>query len=210
MDYLTEGAEFICNQGGRISCKDSDNKKVTYNNKILLTTSASVNKKFGYCAILTAAAQGTPQNCKCQLTKWLPGFSPLKISSNNPLLTDTAKNFCSVGGNISVMTSGVRGHITTGSISKNNSVAPAKVADKKISDEQNKNFSAQANSQNHVDNKKISPQFEKRISKNLFCPYNEDDKNCKLCEYPRTSNCAKIIMRILPMKIIAMQQINIT
>lgn len=213
MDYLTENAKFICNQGGQITCKDSGNRKVTYDGKALLTTAASVKTKTGICVTLTAAAQGVAQPCKCQLTAWLPGFSPLKISSGNPILTDTAKNFCPVGGgNISVMLSGVRGHITAGSVPASVSIAAAKILDAKISDEQNKNSSDQENSdkqskksseqknfegdkkdsqtqgtaKNPGGKKEQSPQLLSYRSKNLFCPYNENDENCKQCEYPRT------------------------
>ena len=140
MDYLTESAEFICNQGGKISCEDSGNTKITYNGKILLTTAANVKNQVGICMIKS-------QPCKCQLTAWLSGFSPLKISNGKPLLTDTAKNFCSVGGEvggqISVLNSGVFGHITAGSAPASISVAAAKILSATISDEKNKNLLVQ-------------------------------------------------------------------
>ena len=112
MDYLSEAAKFTCNQGGIITCEDSGNKNVTHNGKILLTTGATVKTKNGICAVLTAMAQGTPQQCKCNLTTWTP-FDPLKKSCGKPLLTEMSKNICTFGGVIGVMNSGVFGKIAT-------------------------------------------------------------------------------------------------
>ena len=190
MDYLTEEAKFVCNQGGQISCKDLGNKKVTYNGKILLTTAADIKSKSGICAIKTAAAQGAPQPCSCQLTEWLPGFSPLKISSNKPLLMQSAKNFCPVGGSISVMTSGVDGHVATGNLPSSSLISAAKILDIKISDEQNKTSTAQKisddknnsfeQSKNFSAQKISAEQTEKKFSNIKFRCETENcrNKNC--------------------------------
>ena len=109
MDFLSEAATFQCNQGASITFKDSS--KAKFKGASLLTTGASLKMKIGICAILTAMSQGAPQPCKCQLTAWT-AFDPTKTSSGNSLLTSQSKNFCSVGGVISVQQSGVFGHIT--------------------------------------------------------------------------------------------------
>lgn len=158
MDYLTEGAEFICNHGGKISCKDSGNRKVTYSGKTLLTTNAKKFSASGNCAYMTLQLKST-QFCTihCNLSAWLSGFSPLKTSSNTALLNDKAscKCFASPFSFVKVNKSGVNGHITAGSVPASVSVAAAKILDAKISDDkktasvkQNKNFSAQKVSEN--------------------------------------------------------------
>ena len=121
MDYLTESAEFICNQGGKISCKYSGNKKNTYDGKTLLTTPAKMKTKDGICAIMNNAAYN------CQLTALWTGFSPSKILNGKLLLTDKAKIICTLGGQIIVLNSGVSGHITAGSTLASISVAAAKI-----------------------------------------------------------------------------------
>ena len=93
-EYLTENAEFICSAGGMIKCREAGNNKVRFSGSKLLTTSAILASCKGICAIKTAAAQGTPQTCQCMLTAWSGGFSPGKIATGVPLLTNTATNWC--------------------------------------------------------------------------------------------------------------------
>ena len=153
-DFLTEDAQFICNQGGKITCKDFGNSKVTHNGQTLLTTAAVLNNCFGICAIRTAAAQGVAKPCQCQLTAWIPGFSPMKISTGKSLLMDSAKNLCAFGGSISVVNSGVFSHLTTGSTPQKISLVAAKILEQKISAVEDKKISDQKNSV--VEDKKIS------------------------------------------------------
>ncbi|MBR0260460.1 MAG: AHH domain-containing protein [Selenomonadaceae bacterium] len=207
-DYLTENAVFTCNQGGIIKCEDSNNKSVSHNGAALLTTSATLKSKTGICQILLAA-QVKPPLCKCQLTKWLPGFSPMKISNGNPLLTDSAKNFCNVGGSISVQFSGHVNKITTGTAPASMNIAAAQVVkvvnrDEKISaGEQNKN-SAEVQSKSSSAEKIDTPEnldapekisavagisaTSKKIEQGkLFCPFKADSERCKNCAYPKTA-----------------------
>ena len=192
-DFLSEKATFICDKGGFITCKDSGNSSVKYNGETLLTTGATLENKAGACVNL----QGP---CNCKLTLWSSGFSPMKTSTGKPLLTDSAKNKCVFGGNISVVTSGVSGKVTTGTAPVAMSIAAAvllkteKAADKNSS---NKNISPKIENPNggqtenlssndKIENPKKTQKLLDKPSKNLFCPYNENDAACKNCTYPRT------------------------
>lgn len=196
-EFLTENAVFICDKGGVITCKDSGNNSVKYNGATLLTTGATVNTKAGVCLTLRAP-------CNCQLSAWIPGFSPMKISNGKPLLIDTAKNFCRVGaGNISVKVSGVFGNLTTGNAPASMSITALTLnnsADSKQNVPATKNSTENISTAN-ISTAKVPAENSKKLlskpSKNLFCPYNENDAKCQNCEYPRTpttidNNSAKL------------------
>lgn len=201
-EFLTENAVFICDKGSVITCKDSGNNSVKYNGATLLTTGATVNTKAGVCVTLSAP-------CNCQLSAWIPGFSPMKISNGKPLLIDTAKNFCTVGaGNISVKVSGVFGKLTTGNAPASMSITALNLnnpADSKQNVSAEKNSTAKNSAEKNFTEKnsaeKVPAENSKKLlskpSKNLFCPYNENDAKCQNCEYPRTpttidNNSAKL------------------
>lgn len=197
-DFLSDDAIFTCDKGGVvIKCEDSGNDSVKYNGANLLTIGATVKFKAGACVPLQSP-------CNCQLTAWVKGFSLMKTSSGKPLLLDTAENFCSVGGGrITVQSSGVNSHITTGNapasmsiveVAKNNSATAENIST------ENKQSAAQnptaKNSTGNIENISVTTaataaavtpkKLLSKTSKNLFCPYNENNEACQNCEYPRT------------------------
>ncbi len=201
-DFLTENAQFTCTQGGFITCKDSGNSSVKYNGATLLTAGATVKTKAGICATLTAMAQGTPQICKCQLTAWAPA-EIMKNSGGAPLLTDSTKNTCIYGGIISAQMSGVLGKVATGFTPAAMTMGAASLVNVEKVPENisaaNKNISpkiensADSKQNNPASNAKIenpkktdAPKLLSKPSKNLFCPYDENNEKCKNCTYPRT------------------------
>ena len=215
-DYLTENAVFTCNQGGIIRCKDGGNNSVTYNGATLLTTGATLKSKMGICQILTALAQGTPRPCKCQLTTWIPGFSPMKTSKGKPLLTDTAKNFCPIGGSISVQTSGSFKHVTTGTAPAAMNLAAAELVEFVKRDENVQTNSPEKNigggekflisagilattkkTEQRSENSQAKKLLENSQERKLLCPFDEKSERCKACAYPKSAttidnNAAKL------------------
>ena len=193
-DYLTENALFTCNQGGIIRCQDSGNNSVAYKGAALLTTGATLKSKSGICQFLLAT-QFKPPYCKCQLTKWLPGFSPMKISNGKPLLTDTAKNFCPVGaGSISVQVSGSFNQVTTGnapSEMKASTFEPVKRKENVQNNAPEKNIDGveknSASAEILTTPKKVEQHDENSRTGKLFCPFNEKSERCKACVYPKTA-----------------------
>lgn len=212
-NFLTEKAVFICDKGGVIRCEDSGNKSVTHGGAALLTTGATLKSKTGICQTLTAMAQGTPQPCKCRLSRWLAGFEPMKKSNGNSLLTDAAKNFCPVGGgSISVKFSGHVEKVTTGnapstmklaaallvnvvpSAEKNSSAEKISVDDKKISSvEKNSDGDKKISSDDKISDgdKKISTTEKISAPEKIFCPRDKNSERCETCAYPQTSTTIK-------------------
>lgn len=107
-DYLTENAIFSCNMSPTviIKCKETSNKKVKYKGTALLTKSAKIDTKAGICSILTAQAQGTPQQCRCSLSTW-GNYSMNTTAQGSAFLTKDSRNSCIYGGLISVKISGL-------------------------------------------------------------------------------------------------------
>ena len=61
---------------------------------------------FGTCKVLTTAAGGTPTPCvPATVAPWAPG-SPTVLVRGAPALNNSSKCVCTVGGMISVVTSG--------------------------------------------------------------------------------------------------------
>lgn len=201
MDFLTENAVFNCAAGGVIRCSDSGNSSVKFKGAALLTTGATVKSKIGVCSILTAAAQGTPQPCKCQLTAW-SGFAPNKTSNGKPLLLQIAKNPCVVGGIISASVSGVMGSVTTGiapfamNIAAAEIVKPAPVQKNSASAQiqpaavtADKKISVAAGTAAVTAGKNLAQENSQAVAqderKNLLCPYSSGSAKCKGCAYPQ-------------------------
>ena len=85
---------FLCTCSGKASLKVGGT---------LLTVDARPQPK-GICQFKTAAANGVPQPCICQISSWmLP--SRTCFVEGKPLLTTASKAMCSVGGTISVFKS---------------------------------------------------------------------------------------------------------
>ncbi len=208
-DFLNEDAVFICTQGGKITCKDFSNSNVQYNGAILLTTEAKKFFASNNCIFMTAQLK-SPQPCMihCNLGEWLTGFLPTKLSNNKSLLTDKATCKCATVpiGFITVDKSGVNGHVTTGSVPASMSInevnsnnpatsdknsAAQNSTNKNPTDNQTQNLSAAATStvatQINKPKKNPKPKLLSKPSKNLFCPYNENNEACQNCEYPRSA-----------------------
>lgn len=201
-EYLTENAEFICSAGGMIKCREAGNNKVRFSGSKLLTTSAILASCKGICAIKTAAAQGTPQTCQCMLTAWSGGFSPGKIATGVPLLTNTATNICSIGGVVRPVLSGVLGKVANGSSASAMAMPAATV----LKDDAQKTGGSPAK---HHTGGEAKEKFVKDSScvtikqeviedsqqasagaadmqvADLLCPYHDCEK-CRDCAYPRT------------------------
>ena len=201
-EYLTENAEFICSAGGMIKCREAGNNKVRFSGSKLLTTSAVLASCKGICAIKTAAAQGTPQTCQCMLTAWSGGFSPGKIATGVPLLTNTATNICSIGGVVRPVLSGVLGKVANGSSASAMAMPAATV----LKDDAQKTGGSPAK---HHTGGEAKEKFVKDSScvtikqeviedsqqasagaadmqvADLLCPYHDCEK-CRDCAYPRT------------------------
>ncbi len=212
-NFLTEKAVFICDKGSVIRCEDSGNKSVTHGGAALLTTGATLKSKTGICQTLTAMAQGTPQPCKCRLSRWLAGFEPMKKSNGNSLLTDAAKNFCPVGGgSISVKFSGHVEKVTTGNapsamklaaallvnvVARAEKISPAEKnsdGDKKISSaEKNSDGDKKISTADKIsnDDKKISTNEKISAPEKIFCPRDKNSERCETCAYPQTSTTIK-------------------
>ncbi len=107
-DYLTENAIFSCSMSTAviIKCKETSNKKVKYKGTILLTKNAKIDTKAGICPVLTAQAQGTPQQCRCSLSTW-GNYSMNTTAQGSAFLTKDSRNSCIYGGLISVKISGM-------------------------------------------------------------------------------------------------------
>ena len=213
-EYLTENAEFICSAGGMIKCREAGNNKVRFSGSKLLTTSAILASCKGICAIKTAAAQGTPQTCQCMLTAWSGGFSPGKIATGVPLLTNTATNICSIGGVVRPVLSGVLGKVANGSSASAMAMPAATV----LKDDAQKTGGSPAK---HHTGGEAKEKFVKDSScvtikqkviedsqqasagaadmqvADLLCPYHDCEK-CRDCAYPHTEikvdNNAKLLL----------------
>lgn len=213
-EYLTENAEFVCSAGGMIKCREAGNNKVRFSGSKLLTTSAILASCKGICAIKTAAAQGTPQPCQCMLTAWSGGFSPGKIATGVPLLTNTATNICSIGGVVRPVLSGVLGKVANGS-SASAMTMPAAIV---LKDDVQKTGGSPAR---HHTGGEAKEKFAKDSScvtikheviedsqqasagaadmqvADLLCPYHDCEK-CRDCAYPHTEikvdNNAKLLL----------------
>lgn len=107
-DYLTENAIFSCSISPAviIKCKETSNKKVKYKGTVLLTKNAKIDTKAGICPVLTAQAQGTPQQCRCSLSTW-GNYSMNTTAQGSAFLTKDSRNSCIYGGLISVKISGM-------------------------------------------------------------------------------------------------------
>lgn len=107
-DYLTENAIFSCSMSSAviIKCKETSNKKVKYKGTVLLTKNAKIDTKAGICTVLTAQAQGTPQQCRCSLSAWI-NYSMNTTAQGSAFLTKDSRNSCIYGGLISVKISGM-------------------------------------------------------------------------------------------------------
>lgn len=107
-DYLTENAIFSCSMSSAviIKCKETSNKKVKYKGTVLLTKNAKIDTKAGICPVLTAQAQGTPQQCRCSLSTW-GNYSMNTTAQGSAFLTKDSRNSCIYGGLISVKISGM-------------------------------------------------------------------------------------------------------
>lgn len=107
-DYLTENAIFSCSMSPAviIKCKETSNKKVKYKGTVLLTKNAKIDTKAGICPVLTAQAQGTPQQCRCSLSTW-GNYSMNTTAQGSAFLTKDSRNSCIYGGLISVKISGM-------------------------------------------------------------------------------------------------------
>ena len=216
-DYLTEKTIFMCNGALApffITCKDNSNRKVKCNGTVLLTKKATVKSANGYCRLLTAMAQGTPQRCRCRLSIWQE-FSSNANVNNNTLLTNRASNFCFVGaGDIKVIHSrnfkAVRGFKASISsvnwlkpfveaVQKNSDTMPksGKTADINNSGLQAGISSPQAAGLDNVsktntvksaaaEDKTEPAQQQKKTYPNLLCNMDKGEK-CKTCRYPLAS-----------------------
>lgn len=216
-DYLTEKTIFMCNGALApffITCKDNSNRKVKCNGTVLLTKKATVKSANGYCRLLTAMAQGTPQRCRCRLSIWQE-FSSNANVNNNTLLTNRVSNFCFVGaGDIKVVHSrnfkAVRGFKASISsvnwlkpfveaVQKNSDTMPksGKTADINNSGLQAGISSPQAAGLDNVsktntvksaaaEDKTEPAQQQKKTYPNLLCNMDKGEK-CKTCRYPLVS-----------------------
>ena len=94
MDILTERTKFFCTAAPAVNFSITISGNVTHNSKKVLTTKTKLSGK-GICPILTAAAQGTPQQCQFQQTPWI-NFSLTCKADSNPVLTENSFCACPV------------------------------------------------------------------------------------------------------------------
>lgn len=216
-DYLTENAIFSCSMSPAviIKCKETSNKKVKYKGTVLLTKNAKIDTKAGICPVLTAQAQGTPQQCRCSLSTW-GNYSMNTTAQGSAFLTKDSRNSCMYGGIISVKSSGlffqkvVKG--SKASISSVNWLKPFVEVSQKNSDAMPKSiksvdinnsdslkagdFSSRAVNQEKIINtldfksNTVQPLVTKDEVKskpqNLLCNMDKGEK-CKHCRYPSAS-----------------------
>lgn len=108
-EYLNEAAVFACpSLAGKMMVQEATNKKVKTDGKLALTKAGAKLTGNGICAILTAAANGIPQPCRCKRSCTLTGWK--NVSKNqacgSSLLLQDSCNQCAVGGAITIASSG--------------------------------------------------------------------------------------------------------
>ena len=107
--YANLDADILCPAlNGKMTVQEIINKKVRVSGRLALTQTGAKLTGNGICAILTAAAGGSPQKCQCinscTLTGW-KNVSPNKACGSS-LLLHTSINQCTVGGFITITNAG--------------------------------------------------------------------------------------------------------
>ena len=107
--YANLAATMLCPAlTGKMTVREIINKKCKADGKLALTKSGAKLTGNGICAILTAAAGGSPQPCQCKNSCTLTGWK--NVSQNqacgSSLLLQTSVNQCTVGGVITIRSSG--------------------------------------------------------------------------------------------------------
>ena len=107
--YANLAATMLCPAlTGKMTVREIINHKVKTDGKFALTKSGAKLTGNGLCAILTAAAGGSPQPCQCKVSGTLTGWR--NVSQNtacgSPLLLQISVNQCSVGGVITIINTG--------------------------------------------------------------------------------------------------------
>ena len=147
--YANSDAVMLCSAlTGKMNVQEIINKKVKTDGRLALTQSGAKLTGNGTCAILTAAASGSPQPCQCKSSCTLTGWS---IVSNNQacgssLLLQTSVNQCTVGGIITICSTGQHKvnqgeHIPVSSVETLSSAVVTSIAREEIRGDNEKRFS---------------------------------------------------------------------
>lgn len=214
--FLTEDTTFTCNKGGIIQCSDRDNCGKKIKSTTILTTGASVSSRNGICATLTSLANGAPQQCRCQLTKWLGHSIKCTVKftlSNKYLLTSDSFFFCPIGqGKVSVSQmwfTHVKTGFATGSVSKGKARTIEPIASESQAASKNtalgqpystaalgavvppqsgpQTANTQGTQNPDAESKSEEDKERKKSDSKLFCPIDRRTSKCKECSYPNAS-----------------------
>ena len=111
-DFLTTRTKFFCTTGTAVNfaVSSAGSSSVTHKGDKVLTTGAKLSAS-GICPVLTAAAQGTPQQCKFTQTPWI-NFDAKVSADGKHLLTANSLCTCPIGGVIKVRAANAQGFQT--------------------------------------------------------------------------------------------------